>query len=302
MKIIILLSVYNGAHYIDQQLESIYKQDTEAEIEIYVRDDGSIDNTREIINTWANRLHIIWANSSQNLGVAQSFMYLMHTAPEADYYAYCDQDDYWHENKLSRAFKQMKEYGQTIPLLYFSNSRLVDKNLKPLNITTSPVEPMISISAQLVCGNCQGSTMIMNQNLCRLLREKNIKHIIMHDLTTMLYAIAWGKVIYDNESTMDYRQHDGNVESTLNKSLSTRFHQTYRRWIKNKGIMSKQVEELLEKCRGQIKGEDIEFCNKVKLYKHNIFAKIYLFKIAPRYSIHKAAIRSFRLRVLCNLY
>jgi len=88
MKIIILLSVYNGAGFIDQQLDSIRKQDIEAEIAVYVRDDGSCDNTREIVNAWGDRLQVIWADSSRNLGAAQSFMYLLCTAPEADYYAF----------------------------------------------------------------------------------------------------------------------------------------------------------------------------------------------------------------------
>lgn len=300
----ILLSVYNGAAYIDQQLESIWKQDTKAEIEVYVRDDGSSDNTREKIDLWKDRLHIIWADSSQNMGAAQSFLYLLDTAPEADFYAYCDQDDYWHKDKLSRAIDKLKAYKEieTMPLLYFSNSRLVDRNLRSLNATESPVKPILSISAQLVCGNCQGSTMVMNQCLRRLLTEKNIKYVVMHDLTTMLYAIAYGKVIYDETPTMDYRQHEGNVESTFNKSLTARLSQTYRRWIKNKGIMSRQVTELLEKCGKQMNSVDAKFCNKVKIYKQSIPAKLYLFKIAPQYSIHKPAIRSFRIRVLCNLY
>lgn len=302
MKIIILLSVYNGAGFIDQQLDSIRKQDIEAEIAVYVRDDGSCDNTREIVNAWGDRLQVIWADSSRNLGAAQSFMYLLCTAPEADYYAYCDQDDYWYPDKLSRAVRQLEKYGQSMPVLYFANSRLVDRDIKPLNATASPTEPIISIGAQLVCGNCQGSTMVMNRRLCRLLIEKDIKQIVMHDLTTMLYAIAFGTVIYEKEPVMDYRQHEGNVESTLKKGLASRFRQTYRRWIKNRGIMSKQVEELAAKCGAKISGEDAEFCNKVRQYKRGIAAKVYLFKIAPRYCIHRSAVRSFRIRVLCNLY
>lgn len=302
MKIIILLSVYNGADFIDQQLDSIWKQDTEAEIEVYVRDDGSSDNTKEVVNAWADRLHIIWADSSRNIGAAQSFMYLLRTAPEADYYAYCDQDDYWYPNKLSRAMGQLEKYAQAVPVLYFANSRCVDRDLKPLNATASPAEPMISIRAQMVCGNCQGSTMVMNRGLCRLLIEKDMEQIVMHDLTTMLYAIVWGTVLYEQEPAMDYRQHEGNVESTLNKGLAARLHQTYRRWIKNKGIMSKQVKELVENCGAGMSDEDAVFCDKVRIYKRSITAKMYLIKVAPRYSIHKAAVRSFRIRVLCNLY
>ena len=45
MKIAILMSTYNGEKYLNEQLESIFMQQVNAEITVYIRDDGSKDKT-----------------------------------------------------------------------------------------------------------------------------------------------------------------------------------------------------------------------------------------------------------------
>ena len=50
-KVIILMSTYNGQKYLEEQLDSIILQ-TYSEIEIYIRDDGSSDETIDILKRW----------------------------------------------------------------------------------------------------------------------------------------------------------------------------------------------------------------------------------------------------------
>lgn len=52
MKVAVLLSTYNGNKYLDKLLDSIYMQDLEEEIVVCIRDDGSKDNTKNIISKW----------------------------------------------------------------------------------------------------------------------------------------------------------------------------------------------------------------------------------------------------------
>ena len=49
-EVVILLSIYNGAKFLDKQLESLFKQKTNCNITIYYRDDGSTDESINIIN------------------------------------------------------------------------------------------------------------------------------------------------------------------------------------------------------------------------------------------------------------
>ena len=54
MKLIVLLSAYNGETYIREQLDSLLAQ-TLRNVDILVRDDGSTDGTREILAKYAQR-------------------------------------------------------------------------------------------------------------------------------------------------------------------------------------------------------------------------------------------------------
>lgn len=302
MKIAVLLSTYNGEKYVGEQIKSIVEQDVQSEVFIYVRDDGSTDTTIECVKKYDNMISIIWGDSKQNLKSARSFWNLLETAPKADYYAFCDQDDYWHSDKLRRAVTYIENENNQLPILYFSNSVMVDADLHPIKASTYAGIPQLSIAAQCVCGACQGCTMVMNEKCRQMLLSKKIETIIMHDLTALLYTVTNGRVIYDEYASLDYRQHENNVESNANKSLISRVRQSYGRWIKGKNLMSQQIRELYDKCINSIEGDDKEFCKAVISYQLNFKSKKYLIKNANKYSDNKRAVRSFRIRVALNLY
>jgi len=48
----VLMSSYNGEKFIAQQINSVLKQQCEAEVELIVRDDGSTDSTKEILQKY----------------------------------------------------------------------------------------------------------------------------------------------------------------------------------------------------------------------------------------------------------
>ena len=59
MKICVLLSTYNGERYLEEQLESLVKQEN-VDVSILVRDDGSTDKTCEILSKWQNKGLLTW--------------------------------------------------------------------------------------------------------------------------------------------------------------------------------------------------------------------------------------------------
>ena len=50
-KVLILMATYNGAKYLDEQIQSLIEQKN-VQVDILVRDDGSTDNTIEVLNKW----------------------------------------------------------------------------------------------------------------------------------------------------------------------------------------------------------------------------------------------------------
>ena len=59
MKIAILMSTYNGHEYLNEQLKSIANQTVVEQISLYIRDDGSTDDTVEIIERWKSKIRYL---------------------------------------------------------------------------------------------------------------------------------------------------------------------------------------------------------------------------------------------------
>ena len=113
MKLIVLLSTYNGEKYLREQLNSLVKQILRPD-QILIRDDGSSDATMDIIKYYADSYKFIKYYQGENLGAAKSFMELINKAEEADYYALCDQDDVWFEDKLQRWLYWYYSFSETL--------------------------------------------------------------------------------------------------------------------------------------------------------------------------------------------
>ena len=98
MKITVLMSTYNGEKYIREQIDSILQQSMPADI--MIRDDGSSDGTVDIIEEYISKGTPVELIKGENVGVIASFFELIKAAPEEDYYAFSDQDDYWYPEKV----------------------------------------------------------------------------------------------------------------------------------------------------------------------------------------------------------
>ena len=117
MSIVILMSTYNGNQYLKEQLDSIVNQTVLNDCTLFVRDDGSNDDTVNILDSYKKKINMI-IEEGNNFGFCKSFNYLLRHAPNADYYAFCDQDDVWLPNKLEIAIKKIRKYTQK-PEMYF---------------------------------------------------------------------------------------------------------------------------------------------------------------------------------------
>ena len=100
----VVWSTYNGGKYLERQLDSIFDQ-KEVKVKFLVSDDGSTDNTRKILEKYKKKFSLTIILGS-NLGFARSFWRLVQKANNADYYAFCDQDDIWENDKLISAVKK----------------------------------------------------------------------------------------------------------------------------------------------------------------------------------------------------
>ena len=210
-KVAILMSTYNGEKYIKSQLESILNQ-TYKNIEIYIRDDGSKDNTIVILEEYEKQGKIKLIKG-KNLGFIKSFRELLNICDKADYYSYCDQDDIWMEDKIEKAVKLLNKEKEinNIPILYASNYDYYDGDMKFIKHTGFENKGP-SFAKSLVECIAPGMTMVINQIAKDSIYESMEKDCLLHDWWTYEVCAGIGKVIYDgNEITVKYRRHTNNV-------------------------------------------------------------------------------------------
>jgi glycosyltransferase involved in cell wall biosynthesis len=206
---LIILSTFNGSTFLEQQLDSLAMQ-THKRIGILVRDDGSSDATLALLDRAKLNGRIEVLPSGTNIGATQSFFELLKYATEttADYIAFCDQDDVWRPDKISRALASLSAVDDRAAM-YSSRAEIVGEDLTPLGFTAAPSK--IGFGNALVENVCVGCTIVLNRKAVELLVENLPANVFAHDWWCYLVLSCFGEIIFDNEAPIKYRQHGGNA-------------------------------------------------------------------------------------------
>ncbi len=205
------MSTYNGERFLAAQIQSLIDQSYDR-WKLLVRDDGSSDRTCELLAGFAAedpRIQILDAHN--NLGAADSFLSLVAAAGDADYYAFCDQDDVWDTDKLLRSRDAIVDYARR-PALYCSGVLRVDDNLNPLGSTRACARGP-SFANALLQNIAIGCSILVNRTAFKLIRSRLPEpgHIFMHDWWCYQLVAASGHVVYDPRPSLAYRQHAANA-------------------------------------------------------------------------------------------
>lgn len=208
MRVVVLMSTYNGERYVVEQLCSILEQ-LPPNGRILIRDDGSTDQT--VVRIEALNEHQIKIIRGENIGFARSFLSLLLATPQdAEMVMFSDQDDVWLPGKIERAWQHLQLLaGQ--PGLYASAQMLVDESLRPLQ-ATPPWPRGPSFPSALTENIVTGCTAAFNRSALALLQSVGVPNgVRLHDWWLYLVVSAFGTVVIDSQPTLLYRQHGANL-------------------------------------------------------------------------------------------
>lgn len=277
-RIAVLLSSYNGEQYLREQLDSLLSQ-CDVDVTIVIRDDGSTDKTKDILKEYQQCNTNFYCLYEINCGAEESFNKLCQYAfrnIDADYFAFCDQDDVWEKDKIKKAIKVLKEYPENQPNLYFSNLKMVDENLQYLRLMFTDNEVVVNKKMALLQVFTYGCTCVFNKKA--LADYCTAKHnLAFHDVWMYEVCVFLGNVFYDPQSYILYRQHGRNLSGEKASGIKKwylRLNKLRRRDLEHRGeIIAKQ---LICNFGDRLSREDYKRIITVADYRNSIAQKIRL--------------------------
>lgn len=272
-KINVLLASYNGEKYIRDQIDSILLQETDGfDLRLFVRDDGSTDETLSILNEY-ERKGDITLFTGENLGFAKNFLTLLKLCDEADYYAFSDHDDIWEKDKVLRGFEvleSMSDEDRSKPLLYFSNYEFYNDDMTSHsshdmgNLTPNFANALLDCPAL-------GCTQMLNNAARREVVKRLPEFVIGHDCWTYMVCAGLGKVVYDPSVTMRFRRHNG---AASKEGMSFLKLQAWRikTYFKNDkiSVIRKMIGNFNNQFGDRLKPEDKELLDLYTQEKHTL--------------------------------
>jgi glycosyltransferase involved in cell wall biosynthesis len=211
-RVAILMCTKNGAAFIDEQLKSIAQQ-THENWTLIVSDDGSSDATVQKLQQFAaNHPQKVMIRQGPGKGVCANFLSLANDSTlETDYFAFSDQDDVWHQDKLSRALTWLTAVSTEVPAMYCGRTELMtsDGQLRGFSLLLNRPATFENALVQSLAG---GNTMVFNRAAKKILEEAATVDVVLHDWWVyQLISAAGGMIYYDPTPMLKYRQHANNV-------------------------------------------------------------------------------------------
>jgi len=208
------MATYNGEKYLRPQLDSILKQ-LSAEDELIISDDGSTDNTLEIIGSYQDERIKLLHSTHENLIL--NFENALENA-NGDAVFLCDQDDIWFDAKVEKYKERLKKN-----LLVFSNAAMFQGiNNNDFELFFKDSKKKTGLLNNLKKVKFLGATLAFQKSVL----QKALpfpKNIPMHDIWIGLVAETMGSTYYIDEPLIYYRRHENAASTTGGKSTNSFF-------------------------------------------------------------------------------
>ena len=267
----VLMSTYNGHKYIRKQLDSLLLQEG-VDVHIIVRDDGSKDETPQILSEYADKHSNIESLSELNCGAEESFNKLCKFADKhgtSEYYAFCDQDDIWDTDKLKVAIDKLDQFETSTPNLYFSNLKMVDENLNYMRDFYVDGDVFMGKNKSLVQIFTYGCTCVFNRKALEMYCAVE-KNKTFHDNWIYVICSYIGNVVYDPVGHIQYRQHSNNLSGHRETGMGLFLSRLVRPFKGNLGHDFESLARQLLIFSDLIKAEDLKLIKRVAYYRESL--------------------------------
>lgn len=201
----VLIPTYNYARYVGYAVNSVLEQ-SYPNVEIIVVDDGSTDNTRDVLKSYASRIHYIYqenggTGSALNTGIV---------AAAGKYICWLSSDDVFYPDKVARQVQLM----ESRPELGFSYTSfcVIDAQGQWQYDVQSPYYPERKEMVQKLMEGCfiNGSSVMMSRAALDTVGLFDEAMGMVHDYDLWFRFLRWHPCGFLDEILLGYRWHGEN--------------------------------------------------------------------------------------------
>ncbi|HHQ4709830.1 TPA: glycosyltransferase, partial [Aeromonas veronii] len=273
-KVSVIVTNYNHEKYLRRRLDSIYHQ-TYKNIEVFLLDDCSTDNSREVLKEYAERFPDITTllfNQKNSGGVFRQWAKGIHTAT-GDLVWIAESDDYCDANfleKLVRCFDDeavMLAYSK-VEFVHADESVIPDEFLnytrglvcrdqwKQSYVKTAHLEVSESLGIINTIPNASGAIFRRPVNMPLLEDESWLSMRVVGDWILYLHQLRGGKIAYSAETTNYFRRYENSTAASAYKKEA---------FYRELGMASRAVARLYDVPENVIENA---FERSKELYEH----------------------------------
>lgn len=244
----VIVPCFNHEKFVTESLLSVINQ-SYRNVQLIVIDDGSTDNSAEVIRKIKKDFNFIFETQS-NVGISATLNRAITEYANGKYIAILASDDFWHKDKLSQQvefMEQNKDFAMVCSESYIidSESNVVSEFDKKLFEGSYSFE-------EIAYGRClipALTTMIRKE----IFQEVGLfdQNLIIEDMDMWLRIAYRNKIGVINRKLAFYRQHSTNVSSKGIIMAKSRF-QILNKW---KHIPSKQFKKMKRNWELQALGD-----------------------------------------------
>lgn len=275
---LIVLGLYRpDLELLNRQLQSLATQ-TYRYLEVFVCADGPQNPAvRDAVTSFAG-IPIRYIESDARGGVHRNFARglgdaLVASNSDSDLFAFCDQDDFWHPEKLAR---QVACFVDPETSLCHSDARIVSRYgevLMPSLFEREARSRSASFADLLIMNSVTGMTAVFRRDVALAAASFPLSgcRAILHDHWTALVASLLGGIRFIDEPLVDYTQHAANVmgarawQGSMPRALSPSRRRTYlRKCYRQYAWRRRALHELRRSLRQHPSAHDRLFSKPVR--------------------------------------
>ena len=280
----VIMPVYNASKYLDKSIQSILNQ-TYKDFKFIILNDGSTDNSLDIIKKYSDTDSRIELVDKPNTGAASSFNYGLKIC-NSKYIARMDSDDISMPDRLHVQINYLEKY-KNIDVLG-SAIKTIDENDNELKSIFFPDNYSDIIDRMDLTSPIANPSAMIKKSVFEDIGDLDTNTDPADDYDFLVKAVVNKKIITNiNQILLKYRLHQENL-SKINHHKQIKFSYNSRKMLIEEGLLSSKITEKEYQIRNLPSITDFEYEN----YKNDI----------KSYYKNDKKNKYFYLEILSNLF